>query len=420
MNGQISEARLRRKAKGKRFLLIFVCIFLALVIGIGSAVGIYLAVKSSKTAVRLGNISVSEGSARFLVSTFKSDYIALLSNNKIAAYDSERFWNSEAEDGTKYRDMLDSYIKDRLLSLAASASIYKDTLGKEDSRRVAENTAEEILSLRFDGDKSRFNAEAEPYGFDYDDYTDAIELLYCESAAMEAIYGKNGENLERYPEQCDDYFDSFVRVKILFLMENDRYSLDENGNYIENPEDGGKTALTHPMSESEKASRAALIERLRSLVAGTGSESITENTVDYYQKSAKGDYEKSDGDPYWKDGAYIGYYFNKDSRATELFSERYEGVVEAALDMKVGEYRIVDCPTIDGVCLIYRCEAERKAYQNEDNPFFTDFYENASSYLYGEVIEGYRDEVTYGSQYSEIDLVTQKKTSKFNLYAFVK
>jgi hypothetical protein len=401
-------------------LLIFVCIFLALVIGIGSFAGIYLAIKNSKTAVKLGSVSVSEGSARFLVSTFKSDYIALLSNNKIAAYDSERFWNKEAEAGTTYRDMLDSYIKDRLLSLAASASIYKDTLGKNDAREVAEKTAENILSLRFDGDKSKFNTEAEPYGFEYDDYIEAIELLYCESAAMESIYGENGKNLESYPEQCVDYLDNFVRVKILFLMENDRYSLDENKNYIENPDDGGETALTHPMSESEKAARAALIERLRSLVSGTGGESMTENTVDYYQKSATGDYEKSDGDPYWPDGEYIGYYFNKSSRATALFSKRYEGVVEAAFDMKVGEYRIVDCPTIDGVCLLYRCNTESKAYKNEENPFFADFYENAASHLYGEVIEAYRSEISYGKPYSEIDLITQKKSSKFDVYAFVK
>ncbi|MBO5101572.1 MAG: hypothetical protein J6C39_03490, partial [Clostridia bacterium] len=75
-------------------MIIFVCIFLVLVIGIGSGAGIYLAIKNANTAVKLGNVSVSEGSARFLVSTFKSDYIALLSNNKISAYDSERFWNT--------------------------------------------------------------------------------------------------------------------------------------------------------------------------------------------------------------------------------------------------------------------------------------------------------------------------------------
>ena len=420
MNGQTDEARLRKKAKGKRFLIIFVCIFLVLVIGIGSGAGIYLAIKNANTAVKLGSVSVSEGSARFLVSTFKSDYIALLSNNKISAYDSERFWNTEAEDGKTYRDMLDSYIKDRLLSLAASASIYKDTLGKKDSREVAEKTAENILSLRFDSDRSKFNTESASYGFDYDDYIDAIELLYCESAAMESIYGKNGENLASYPEQCVDYLDNFARVKILFLMENDRYSVDENGDYIENPEDGGETALTHPMSESEKASRAALIERLRSLVAGEGGESITEDTVDYYQRVASGDYEKSDGDPYWPDGAYIGYYFNERSRATALFSKRYEGVVEAAFDMKVGEYRIVDCPTIDGVCLLYRCEVDSKAYKNEENPFFTDFYENAASHIYGEVLEAYSNEISFGKPYSKIDLVKQKKSGKFDIYAFVK
>ena len=417
MTSEIQDRRSAKRAKGRRFLITFVCIFLALVIGLGSGFGIYIAVRNKNSAIRIGNITVSEGSARFLVSTFKSDYIALLHNNQIDAYDSERFFASEAEDGVSYGEHLSEYVRGRLVSVVASAEIYSKALGRTDARDVALATANQILSLRFSGDEDKFNEEAEKLGFDFDDYTDAIELLYTELAAMEAIYGADGENLSQYPEQCAEYLETFARVQILFLMENDRYSLDENGDYIENPADNGETALTHQMSESEKALREELITKLSGYVS---EGRMTEDTVMYYQPTAKGDYEKSDGDPYWLGGVDLGYYFNMDSGETKRFAKRYEGVVEAAFDMSVGEYRMVECPSIDGVCLLYRCEPSGVAYANTENPFFSDFYSNASYFLYSKVIDTYKDEVVFGERFDKIDVVSQKNSKLFVVNSFVK
>lgn len=417
MTADIQDRRSVKRAKGKRFLITFVCIFLALIIGLGSGFGIYIALRNKNSAVRLGNITVSEGSARFLVSTFKGDYITLLSKSGISAYDSEGFWSSEAEGGATYGELLSEYIRARLVSVVSSAEIYTKTLGKTDARAVAEATANQILSLRFSGDEDSFNEESQKLGFSFDDYTDAIELLYSELAAMEAIYGAEGENLSQYPEQCVEYLNTFARVQILFLMENDRYSRDENGDYIANPADNGETALTHEMSESEKAAREELIEKLTGYV---NEGRMTEDTVKYYQPTAEGAYEKSDGDPYWLGGVDLGYYFSTDSEETKRFAKRYEGVVEAAFDMEVGEYRIVECPTIGGVCLLYRCALSKTAYANTDNPFFTDFYSNATPFLYQKVIDSYSDDVTFGKKFDNIDPVSQKRSKSFIVNTFVK
>lgn len=419
MNDNTEQLRKRKRAKGKRFLLTFVCIFLAIVIGVGGTFGIMTAIRYSQAAARVGNRTVSEGTARYLLSRYKTDYISILSRNGIEAKDTEEFWAKDTGEGITYGEALEKYLKESLSQLLASSVIYDEYVKENNAREVAEKTANDVLKLRYNSDENYFNEKSAKYGFDYDDYIDAIELLYMEAAACDALYGAKGENLKNYPSQCIDYLNTFSRVKILFLRENDKYVLGEGGNYIPNEHDDGETAKTVEMTEGEKAIRRALIERLEGYIREDGEMGMTEEVINSYLFKGDGDVGKSDGDPYWSDGATIGYYFNKNSEATQLFYERYSGVVEAAYDMQIGEYRMVQCSSIDGVCLLYKCEPMSAAYSNTDNPFFLDFYEDATSYLYPLVRDVYTEDVIFGKTFDKLNLQNLEKITGFNFNSFV-
>jgi hypothetical protein len=84
-----------------------------------------------------------------------------------------------------------------------------------------------------------FNEIYAEHGFDFDDFKDAAELLYKEKAVKARIYGENGENMQSFPESCDEYFENYSHVKLLFIRTEDKFELDSKGNRVvdENGED---------------------------------------------------------------------------------------------------------------------------------------------------------------------------------------
>lgn len=385
------------EASGKRFLTIFVCVFLALLVVFGSVFGIIIAVQSSRTAVRYGSASISRGALAFLAPYYKQRYIRLLGSTGISVHDTEEFWQSEAEDGKSYGELFSESYEEYIRSLVASASLYDLSLsyGRTERKAVRESV-DAIVDSIADGKKSEFNSMCAKYGFDYNDMLDAAMFIYKSSKARIALYGSDGSGIANIPEDCQTYLETYSHVDLMFIRLEDVLVKDDAGN-IEY--DSNRNPLTRDLTEEEKAARLADVQRLRGLIAGTlgSGDVISVDAFEHYLNKYA-----SDGD---KDMLNTGYYFHKSAEMTAEFATVFADVVEASLDMEIGEYREVKCDEIKGVCFIYKYNVASGAYANGDNVFFSDFYSDAANYLYPLQLSELSAEVELLDKFYEVDIL---------------
>ena len=112
-------------------------------------------------------------------------------------------------------------------------------------------------------------------------------------------------------------------------------------------------------------------------------------------------YPKSDSDQQMRE---CGYYLKIGARSTDAFAENYPEVVSKALSMNAGEYAEVECKI--GTCFIYKYKEENDVMDiDEDNPFFSDFYSDASEYAFSKKLEKHVDEVVFTEEFDLIKIV---------------
>lgn len=384
-----------------RFLTIFVCIFLAVVLLAGGILAIVVGVKNAKSVIKYGNVTVDEETVNYLAAYYKLLYLKELNTSGIDAEDTPPFWQSKADGGVSYGEHFKRSFRDYLSSLVAAADVYISYAGyTADDREAVELTCEEILEYKAGGDVKTFNERCSKYGFTYDGFLKAAALLYKAQRTELVLYGEDGENLKNFPEECEKYFATYSHVSLLFLREETLIKTDEDGKYVldENGE-----AVLRDMTEQERQQRLALAEKIRAeITAGT----MTPEKFEAYLK-------QSDSDPAVREK---GYYFNESAEATEEIAEEFADMVKSSLEMNIGEYREVKTPI--GTCFIYKYKNTDGAYADEENPFFSDFYTDAVPYLYAEVLAELVGEVKFKDAYNEIDSLSIPKISEFYIREF--
>ena len=375
----------------KRFLKIFVCIFLSFVIIFGGTLGIILGVREARTYASYDGNYVSEGVVRFLISDYKTQYIAGLNASGVRAYDSKYFWmDVDPESGKTYGELLSASAREYVAGVLVAASLYDDNAdyGREE-REYVETRAGEVLKYRADGSEERFNEMSSRYGFDYDDFLDASELLYKAGRASELIYGVNGQNLAYYPEECARYLDTYTHVSLIFIRTEETFKLDEDGNPVT---DKGEYVM-RPLTDEEKTLRQGYIDTLRAAMAAAEQGADGAISPDMFEIYL----EKSDGD---KEMFEIGYYFNPAAEETEKFRYYHPTIVDKAYEMEIGEYAEVECSV--GRCFIYKYPVAAGAYSDRNNQFMSDFYKDAARYLYPLAIAELAEDVRFTEKYDGI------------------
>ena len=201
-----------------RFLTIFICIFIAVVLVAGGCFGLAVGLNNARAVVVCGGVTADEGTLNYLASYYKMLYIRSLKTAGIDASDTESFWNSKSEEGVAWSEHFRESYRDYVASLIAAANIYVTQSGytAEDKIRVGE-TCDEILKYKAKGSVDVFNDTAEPYGFDFKDFQNAAAILYKAGRAREIIYGSNGENMSNFPELCEEYLKEYSHVSLLFV-----------------------------------------------------------------------------------------------------------------------------------------------------------------------------------------------------------
>lgn len=375
--------------RSKKVFIIFTAAFLGMVLLVGIIFGIVSIVRNSGAVIKYNGVYVSEGVANYLVSSYKYDFMSTLIRQGVDCYDSSYFWQSEAEDGKTWGEILSENTEKYLKQVVVGSYLFdRNTRLSKDDKAVIEKAVNEVLEYRAGADVDTFNDMAEKMGFTYRDFKDAAEMLYKYEMAETVIFGYDGTSLSSglFSAECDEYYESaYSRVKLMFIRTEGDYAIDP---------DTGKQVYSE-FDDDRKAEIQNYIERIRTLIYNTehelAAEWIDEELFDQYTSKEFGD---------WNPQANrSGYYFSSESSYSREFALDSPELVKLALSMDVGDY--AECEVDIGVCFIYKCDLVDGAYKNNAlDHFFEDFYSCASSYLYSNSVNVYLPSVTVKETYN--------------------
>ena len=356
-----TQASVKRKP---RFLTIFVCISLSVILFFGAVLVTVTLINRSRYIVSFEGYGITDEVAVCLASEYKYRYIVTNGLAKVESFsDTPAFWERVVPGDTKtYGDYLkegfEQYLKEVVIA-GALFSIYSSYTAKDKER--VNDAIEAVMSMRgIDGIKANFNKATEVYGFDYDAFCDTAKLKYMAASARSILFG------ELLAEDCEEYLATYTHVKLLFI---------------------NNAQLTHG-----EGTVKADIEALEAAITdGTVSPQMFDNLMKY--NSVKGLSEVGE------------YYLHESAETTaKLCDEGFSEVVLASLELNEGEFATADYP--DGKCYIYKYAPTAGAYANSTlEIFFTDFAIDASRFLFGELLSELSDEVRIKDEAALIDIV---------------
>ena len=388
-------------------LTIIICILLSLVIIFGAVFGIINLVKYTSSVAYYGDSFIDEGEMNFLSSYYKSRFMREIKlSDGVNVYDTPTFWEKTDKSGVKYGDRLKVGFKDYVSALLTAAAVYDNSISFSGSEKKAfESACDEALLYLADGSEKDFNEATAKHGFDFDDFKSANILLYKAARAKAAMYGEGGSSLILESAMCREYLETYTRVNLIFIRLTDKFVLDENGDFIY---DGDGEAVTEPLTPSEISKRQETIDEINSLIRGENGRKMSPEAFKIYQKDSDGDEEMN----------LTGYYLNPLADTTAEFEAEFPEVVARAFEMKVGEYAMVECAAVGGVCFLYREEVADGAYAKESNPFFSDFYSDAADYLFPKTLKDLMADVTFRDSFDPDAIISQPRNNKYYIKSF--
>ena len=378
-------------------MLIFVCIFVSVVLLAGIIFGTVFAIRNANSVLDYNGARMSEGVANYFASYAKSYYLNVTLGDVPGAEDTPEFWNSPQRGTTTYREGLEEYVLEYLRMIVVGCYLYDSVakLSADAKETVKKNVEARVLYLA--DSKRGFNETVKKYGFDYDDFYEATEMMYKVTMASYMLYGSDGANLKSNTEIVNEFYNAaYRRVRLLFIRTESDFNLieDENGNLVRQKNDDG-TDMLIPLTDAEKERANDDIESIKNAIE---NDMMSEDSFDYYLGV----------DKYYATNMYLdpnGEYYSAESEYTLRAYEEFPDVVSAALYMGKGTYTSVEIQDV-GVCFIYRGELEYGAYtdSSEDGPF-SDFYSDLISYTYKKELDGRYTDVKIRDKFYGIDLV---------------
>ncbi len=391
---------------GKRALIVFISALLSLALIFGATLGIIAIVKSASSVVSYQGITMNKSVASFFISRFKVEYISALRSSGVEATDSDAFWSTKDDTGVTYGEKFSSLAVQYLKEVVATAYLFDrySKFTKEDKEKV-KKTCLAVLEYQADGDEDKFNEKALPYGFDYDSFCDAVELLYKSTSSYAAIYGADGTGIYGDSASCEKYLAEYSHVQFIFIRTEQKLTKDSDGN-----------AVLVDLTAEEKAERMALIDTLTAAIDAIKTDSDGQMTPAMFEIYLDAKY--NDGDTSMNS---TGYYLHENSETTAELAEAFPEVVKAALEMQKGEFRRVSTSMIDednligmeGVCFIYKYAPTAGAYTTPSlESWFSDFYSDASEHLFVEAVSALIADAKTTDKLAELDIVAIPKNTE--------
>ena len=355
--------------------------------------------RAAGAVVSFEGVVLDEEVSAFFVGRFKTGYIRELREAGYSnAENTDAFWNSAYDKDTTHGELMQSLAARQLKEIAVTNYLFDrySSLTDEDEERI-EKAISETLEYHTGGSVREFERLSEAYGFDFDSYCDAVEMLYKAEHAFPAIYGIEGSALQSDAEACEDYLSEYSHVSLIFIRTEDKLVTFDNGS---------QSVIS--LTEEERAARRASIEKIRAAIEAHNSGGDGQINPGAFQQYLA---EYGEGD---KNYDTLGHYFHKNSEFTAEYAVQFPEITEKALSMKIGEYAEVavdmtnkdreEEKTSPGVCFIYKSAPARGAYaQTALERCFSDFYSDAAVALYTESVESLMETVEEGKKYSSFD-----------------
>ena len=395
-NQHAPEQTAQNKGKGNKFLVIFVCAFLSLVLIFGATLGTITGVKNSRAAVKYEGLVMTEELASFFASYYKAQYMSRLRSAGVkSVYDTENFWSTKANDEYTYGQLLIKNTKEYLAGILAANYLFdsRTKLSKADKEKIAQ-ACRDMLANNAEGSESVFDGLVSEYGFSYSEFEKAATMLYKLATVTNLLFGYNGAYIKDDATLSDEYLKTYSHVKLLVIRTETDFLLDENGNRVIG-EDGNDE--TYVLPEADKAERQRIIEEVRTYIKALeegGDVQMSPIMFDNYIRL----YDDSDASMHAD-----GYYFNEKSDFTASFV-KYDSpeIVEKALSMNKGEYAEV---VLDyAVCFIYKYDPSYLAYSGtQSTECFTDFYKDAAVYFFDKYVAELSAGVIFTEKYNNLN-----------------
>ena len=388
--------------KQNKTLVLVISILLALVVLLLAVLGTVSLVRSSRAVYSYRGQIVDRGEYAYFASVYKNQFMReCVERGVVGVADTSFFWSrvdqkSGKTYGEAYLAGLDTYVR----TLLIAADLYDSSIGMDKvQRKEFRATVSAVLEDRADGDKRAFDRETAIYGFTFSDFEDAALLEYKRARLFRVLASDATETVASMTQLCDEFYEmQYSRVKMIFIRTEDVFCYDEEGNRLTDEQTGED--MTRTLTAEEKLAREADIALLRDAIAKReGGEDGAMTTVMFDLFADR--YER-DGDSSYK---ATGYYFATGEQFTKEMQEAFGDIVNNALQMQDGEYRVIDCDTqyFQGSCVLYATANEDGAYSEGTlSTMFSDFYSGAAQYYVLKNVEGELSSVETGRRMGEI------------------
>ncbi len=262
--------------------------------------------------------TVTEGMYRYWMKTWKDHYVSNYSDIR----DTEEYWASVNESGITNEEYLTTNIKTRIRYYLIGQMLF-DRYELELSAEAKQGIQDDLnAQIEYFGSKSEYNAHLDKeYGINLS----VLEKIYTYeekySQVYEYLFAPTGR-LTASAEELDEYYQSYyARVKYVMFLKDTKYVYDEEGKRVTDA--NGYYKMDKLTEEEQKKVTATANEVLEGVKGGTD---ITE----YFKKYMSEFGFEADKYP-------NGFYITPDE-----YTLHTPEVTSAAMEMKVGEVRLVE------------------------------------------------------------------------------
>lgn len=272
-----------------RGLAAFIAVFLTL--------GMLASCKGEGYAIKVEDKVVTEGDYKRNVYTLRENYVAAL-----GATETKEFWTDPLEDGNTMSQVFVDYLEDYLVQNKLYALQF-DKLGlsfTEEEDQVIQQSLSDMIEAY--GSMSAFNQALADGFYTYEEYLEEIYDSAKKSRVLKHYFGEESENPVSVEAIKDYYGKNYARVKFVYISKLD--------------EETGEVAEGKPLGELRQKAEEVLDSAKRE------SETVTfEDLIGMH----------SDITSIAEEGMVVSQESGTDPALTE-----------AAMEMKVGEIRLVD------------------------------------------------------------------------------
>jgi glutathione peroxidase-family protein len=271
-----------------------------------------------KAVMEYEGYTITEGMYLYWMKEWKNHYVTSYADVE----DTEAFWSEVNESGVTNEEYITSNIDTRIRYYLIGQALFDQY-----NLKLSDKTLEKIQSdlndqIEYYGSKSEYNAFLkEEYGinlsvlekiYTYEEkYTQVYEYLYSTAGKLTA----SASELDAY------YQNYYARVKYVMFMKKTKYVLDEDGKRVT---DSNGYFKMEDLTAEEQAAVKKTVDQVYDDVKGGG------NIADHFKDHMEQFGFKAESYP-------NGFYITPDE-----YAQHTAEVTNAALEMKVGEVRLVE------------------------------------------------------------------------------